>query len=258
MPPTPLPSPQPSAIKPEDSPSEWIHSGEHVITGKLTLTDIRRFIFDRLNTGGTKLNPQEIRNALNPGVLNKVIIDLTRNPLFTKIFDIPKYSESDPSEYYEHPERQKNSLYSTMGDCQLVLRYFALIDPRNIRGSMKSMLDRAMEMDINAERGEELKTEYLERLSFLDRIFEGLPFRLPADHKGRIRISAAIYDASMIAANKLWEHHQAIARDAEGVRYRMNAALTDTERLNLLTGAGNTANAVRDRIALMRALLRPE
>ncbi|MFM2151234.1 MAG: hypothetical protein RLZZ187_3540, partial [Pseudomonadota bacterium] len=36
MPPTPLPSPQPSAIKPEDSPSEWIHSGEHVTTSGST------------------------------------------------------------------------------------------------------------------------------------------------------------------------------------------------------------------------------
>ena len=37
----------------------------------LTLTDIRRFIFDRLNTGGTKLNPQEIRNALTPRCLQQ-------------------------------------------------------------------------------------------------------------------------------------------------------------------------------------------
>ena len=81
------------------------------------LTDIRRFIFDRLNTGGTKLNAQEIRNALNPGVLSKVLIDLTRFPLFTEVFDIPPYKETDPSDYYENPERQKNTLYSSMGDC---------------------------------------------------------------------------------------------------------------------------------------------
>lgn len=91
--------------------------------GQLSLTDIRRFIFDRLNTGGTKLNPQEIRNALNPGHFNKVIIELTRFPLFTQIFGIPPYTEADPNEYYENPQRQKNNLYSSMGDCQLVLRF---------------------------------------------------------------------------------------------------------------------------------------
>jgi hypothetical protein len=30
MPPAPLPKPQPSAMKAEDRPYEWIHSGEHV------------------------------------------------------------------------------------------------------------------------------------------------------------------------------------------------------------------------------------
>ncbi|HMN86171.1 MAG TPA: hypothetical protein PKA74_09330, partial [Bauldia sp.] len=95
------------------------------------------------NTGGTKLNPQEIRNALNPGNFNKVIIDLTRDDLFTKVFDIPPYVEADPNEYYENPVRRKNKLYASMGDCQLVLRYFALKDANNIRGSMRAMLDRA-------------------------------------------------------------------------------------------------------------------
>ena len=74
---------------------------------RLSLTDIRRFIFDRLNTGGTKLNPQEIRNAVNPGVLNRIIIELTRFKPFTDIFDIPPYLEADPDDYYENSDRQK-------------------------------------------------------------------------------------------------------------------------------------------------------
>ena len=87
---------------------------EHVPRG-MTLTDIRRSIVDRLNTGGRKLNSQEIRNALNPGVLNKVIIEITRWPTFTTVFDIPPYIEADPDEYYENPDRQKSRLYGSMG-----------------------------------------------------------------------------------------------------------------------------------------------
>ncbi len=227
-------------------------------TGQLSLTDIRRFIFDRLNTGGTKLNPQEIRNALNPGPFTKVIINLTREELFTKVFDIPPYFETDPNDYYENPDRQKNSLYATMGDCQLVLRYFALKDPANIRGSMKSMLDRAMGTSVSEQQGEALKVEYLERLAFLHDLFQGHPFELPPDEKGRTRVSAAIYDSSMVAANDLWDHHETITRDAEHVRARMTATLADPENVTVLTGAGNTAQAVRDRISLMRKILRPE
>lgn len=226
--------------------------------GNLTLTDIRRFIFDRLNTGGTKLNPQEIRNSINAGYFNTVIIDLTRFKYFTQVFDIPAYIESNPSEYYENPNRQKNVLYSTMGDCQLVLRYFALKDESNIRGSMKSMLDRAMETNVTVSEGEILKQEFVDRFTFLYEIFEGEPFLLPPDEKDRTRVSAAIYDASMVAINDLWEHRTAIMDDALEVRERMLAASGDKSQIGILTGQGNTAKAVKERISLMRNIFKPE
>ncbi|MDR3439825.1 DUF262 domain-containing protein [Telmatospirillum sp.] len=225
---------------------------------RLTMTDMRRFIFDRLNTGGTKLNPQEIRNALNPGPFNRTIIDLTRNDLFTQVFDIPPYVEVDPNDYYENTQRQKNVLYSSMADCQLVLRYFALKDDENIRGSMKSMLDRAMEIKVPDEQANSLRQEYIERFSFLYDLFGGKPFTLPPDEKGRERVSAAIYDASMVAINLLWDIRIEIQADAANVRARLAAAATDPNQLAILTGQGNTANAVRERIRLMRSIFRPE
>ncbi|MGY9049626.1 hypothetical protein P775_07835 [Puniceibacterium antarcticum] len=225
---------------------------------RLTMTDIRRFIFDRLNTGGTKLNPQEIRNALNPGPFNRIVIELTRNNLFTSVFDIPPYIETDPNDYYENPSRQKNTLYSSMADCQLVLRYFALREEENIRGSMKSMLDRAMERKISEEEADILKQEYIARFTFLHGLFEGKPFLLPPDEKGRERISAAIYDASMVAVNQAWAVREEILADGMNVRSRMVEAAADPDRLPILTGQGNTANAVKQRIELMRSILRPE
>lgn len=224
----------------------------------LTLTDVRRFIFDRLNTGGTKLNPQEIRNSLNAGYFNKVIIDLTRFKLFTQVFDIPAYVESNPSDYYENPQRQKNILYSTMGDCQLVLRYFALKEDENIRGSMKSMLDRAMETIVSEEGGKILTQEFIERFTFLCELFEGKPFTLPPDEKDRVRVSAAIYDASMVAINDLWAKRGDIMADAPAVRARMAAASGDPKEIIILTGQGNTAKAVKDRIRLMRQIFTSE
>ncbi|GAA4247795.1 DUF262 domain-containing protein [Azospirillum formosense] len=225
---------------------------------RLTMTDMRRFIFDRLNTGGTKLNPQEIRNALNPGPLNRIIIEITRHDLFTKVFDIPPYIEADPNDYYENQQRQKNSLYSSMADCQLVLRYFALKDIENIRGSMKSMLDRAMEVVLTDKQADELKKEYVERFFFLYTLFNGKPFMLPPDEKGRERISAAIYDASMVAINLLWDVREEIQANAVEVRARMAATAADPDRLAVLTGQGNTAKAVKGRIELIRSIFRPE
>ena len=224
----------------------------------LTLKDIRRFIFDRLNTGGTRLNSQEIRNALYPGVFNKLLIDISRLPLFTDIFDIPPYIEATPNEYYENPKRQRNTLYASMGDCQLVLRYFALKEEENIRGSMKSMLDRTMEhTSLREEEAPEWRESYEHRLTCLYELFDGRPFRLPRTDTSRERVSAAIYDASMVAVDSLWERREEIRSDKDAVRRRMQEAINDGDTLPVLTGQRNTAEAVRARISLMREILLP-
>lgn len=227
--------------------------------GAISVSDIRRFVFDRLNTGGTKLNPQEIRNAIYPGAFNRELVEMSRLPVFTEIFEIPPYIEADPSEYYENEQRQKNTLYSTMADCQLVLRYFALHDDENIRGSMKSMLDRAMQSRtaISAEAAAANRIAFDERLRFLHRLFDGRPFRLPRDEQGRSRISAALYDASMVALDRLWDRRTEIEADRENIVARLEAALEHDEQLALLTGQANTAQAVRDRINLMSTILSP-
>jgi hypothetical protein len=227
-------------------------------SNRLTLTDIRRLIFDRLNTGGTKLNPQEIRNALNPGNFNNVIIELTRFDLFTEVFGIPPYRGSELDLYYENPDRKNNNLYSTMGDCQLVLRYFALRDRVNIRGSMKSMLDRAMEIEVSDQEAEMFKKEFIERFRFLYDLFRRKPFVLPSTRRGKGKISAALYDASMVAINELWEIRDGILNSASDVQERMNYGLRDEKTFQVLIGRYNTASAVLQRIDIMRKIFLPE
>ncbi|MBA3576924.1 MAG: DUF262 domain-containing protein [Sphingomonas sp.] len=235
-----------------------LESDSDVILGSsFTVTDIRRFIFDRLNTGGAKLNAQEIRNAIYPGYFNRAIVEMARTTLVTQIFSIPPYVEADPNEYYENSERQRNNLYSTMGDCQLVLRYFALRDEKNIRGSMKAMLDRAMEsrMDISEEDSDSLKTEFAERLKVANDIFGPNPFVLPPDEKGRGRISAALYDATLVAVDRLWQKRDKLVAAKDAIQDRLRDEFANEESAPVLTGQGNTAQAVRERIGLIERIL---
>jgi hypothetical protein len=235
-----------------------LESETDVLLGSsFTVTDIRRFIFDRLNTGGAKLNAQEIRNAIYPGPFNRAIVEIARLPLFTEIFSIPPYIEANPNEYYENLERQRNTLYATMGDCQLVLRYFALSDDANIRGSMKSMLDRAMEsrMTISDEEADQLKEEFSDRLTLAYEIFGPEPFLLPPDEKGRKRISAAIYDATLVALDRLWPSRAELAAARLAIRERLENEFQNEESGPVITGQGNTAQAVRDRISLMQRII---
>ena len=144
-----------------------------------------------------------------------------------------------------------------MADCQLILRYFALKDDVNIRGSMKSMLDRAMETELTDSQADALKAEYIDRFTFLYTLFEQKPFLLPPDEKGRERVSAAIYDASMVAVDQLWQHRAKIMDDGAAVRQRMADTAANPDLLPILTGQGNTAAAVKQRIAPLRDILRP-
>jgi Protein of unknown function DUF262 len=236
-----------------------LESDADIVEGKnVTQSDIRRFIFERLNTGGTRLNAQELRNAIYPGPFNDEIIEITRDPLFTRIWGIPPYVETDPNEYYENPARQKNKLYASMMDCQIVLRFFALREPKNIRGAMKDILDRSMEIcrGLKPEAAKQLKTTYMERLSFGDELFGGKPFVLPADPKGRVRVSIALYDAIMVAIDRLWDHREAILMCAETVREKVELLLNDPNQALVLTGQGNTAKSVLERIDLIETNLR--
>jgi hypothetical protein len=223
-----------------------------------TITDIRRLVFDRLNTGGQQLNAQEIRNALNPGPLNKRIIELTRDSLFAEVFGVTPYTEEDEEKYYENPRRRSNKLYSSMGDCELVLRFFALRDPENIRGSMKSMLDRAMEKQLTDEEASSLAEDFRSRLQLLYELFDKQPFRIASKADGREKISAALYDAAMVALDRIWMERGRVGEDKTGVRERLNTALKEDNSYGLIVGRRNTADSVKARIDLLQRILRPE
>jgi hypothetical protein len=217
--------------------------------------ELRRFVFERLNTGGKRLSAQEIRNAIYGGEFNNLIVDLSRDPTFTRIWGIPPYTRGDPNDYHEEEARQKNGLYKTMGDCQLVLRFFALEDDAHINGSIKAMLDRCMERNLECTReaAGELKQRYLERLTLADQLFDGHPFGLkiaPAQY----RPVAGIYDGVMIALDKLWDKRDSLLAHKSELQ---NAYLAFTETHSgsgELTGAANTAVDIKSRIKLVRDL----
>ncbi len=219
--------------------------------------DIRRFIFDRLNTGGRKLNAQELRNAIFRGHFNKKVVEMARRREFTDVFGIPPYTEAEPNDYYENPKRQKNALFASMGDCALVLRFFALRDEENIRGSMKEMLDRAMQSRVNCTEAQatELSKVFEDRFDSAVKIFGPRPFLLPPDDKGRQRLSAGLYDSALVALDRNWELHEIFEAQSEGIKQRLAEELKDENQLPILTGKASLAQAVKDRIHLMEKVL---
>ena len=143
--------------------------------------DVRRVLFDRLNTGGIRLNPQELRNALYPGTLNALLIRLARADSFTTTWGIPRLTKNEESEPSE--DLLKNALFASLADAELVLRFFALRDAivEKRTGSLRRILDRYMERekDVDQAKAQELEEKFLQTLSRLVTLFDQEPFRLP-------------------------------------------------------------------------------
>lgn len=107
-------------------------------------TKMKQLVFERLNSGGVKLEPQETRNALYDGPLNQLCIKLARNKHLCKMWNIP--NEEDELFLFENPDFEEelmdNDIYRKMEDVELVLRFFAYrqldrMDP----SSLKDYLD---------------------------------------------------------------------------------------------------------------------
>lgn len=164
---------------------------------------LKKFVFERLNTGGTKLTDQENRNALHDGEMNKLCIDISRsNELFKEIWGIPI---SDEDELLENP------LYKRMEDVELVLRFFAYRQIENIPGiRLKEILDQyIIEANINYSEDVlmELKHLFNKTIELVHEIFEKQSFvlfsrRKSGEFQWNSSPSKLIYDPMMKSLSK--------------------------------------------------------
>jgi hypothetical protein len=212
--------------------------------------DVRRALFDRLNTGGIGLNPQELRNALHSGPLNDLLIELARSQPFTTAWDIPPYTKGENK---KPPERLANNpLYASLADAELVLRFFALRDAfTGGKGSLRQILDRYMAEHAKMNEGEinQMRSDFLKLLQRLVDLFQGRPFILPTTG----RASRPLYDALMIALSK--EPELDLVTNAEAIRASLAEALSNESDYDVLVGRGNTMTAVRNRVELASLIL---
>jgi len=219
--------------------------------------DVRRVLFDRLNTGGIKLNPQELRNALYPGEFNSLLIRLARSPLFATAWGIPPYVEGEEAEPSD--ELLRNALFASLADAELVLRFFALRDAilHDKQGSLRTILDRFMASRSEVSEADlaEMEKQFMDCLGRLISIFGDAAFRLKGTkNKGTKRLSRPLYDAMMIALSR----DPGIDIESHGaeIRAALNNALDDPDKYDVLVGRGNTIGAVHERVELAASILR--
>jgi hypothetical protein len=212
--------------------------------------DIRLIIFRRLNTGGVRLNPQELRNALYPGLFNKALHELSRNDIFTQVWKIPAFTENEDEQ--PSAELQRNSLYRAMMDCELVLRFFAIRDvvSGKTTGSLRQILDRTMQLYSldSKEQIAQLKAQFIETLRRITRALGEDFHRLPGEQPSR-----PLYDALLVAAAA--QPTLDLEASSEAIKTRLSTALSVREKYDVLVGRGNTLDSIKDRVKLATSIL---
>ena len=133
-------------------------------------------IFERLNSGGTALSAQEIRNGIHNGRFVELLRELNRNPQWRQIL-----GKADP----DRRER----------DVELLTRFFALRDTGDYRKPMKAFLSRFMEENREAPEGVLAKREQV----FRDTCGQVVAALGAQPFHGKNGLNAAALDAVLVA-----------------------------------------------------------
>ncbi|MDX2303102.1 MAG: DUF262 domain-containing protein [Microscillaceae bacterium] len=138
-------------------------------------------LFDRINTGGTPLNRQEVRNCIYSGEATKLLNALSENVYFKKA--------------------THNSLSSKrMKDKEVILRYlaFKIFDYQTeYNGNFSEFLDKAMIglNKLNPEKLEILKKDFERSMKLTYEFFGELNFRLSSDSENKQFLNISILDS---------------------------------------------------------------
>ncbi len=154
-------------------------------------------VFERINTGGMKLSPQEIRSCVAHGEFNTLLFELNENHIWRFIFG-------------------KNS--TRLKDVELILRFFAFDENRgNYQRPMKKFLTDFMTENRNPS--EDLKTKRAATwATTLQVLSESFPFR-PFRPGGRA-LNAAFFDSFMVALAQELEKNPNIQTSTVAAAYK--------------------------------------
>ncbi len=184
-------------------------------------------VFERLNTGGTQLNGQELRNCIMEGAFNDLLIELNKSSAWRKILG-------------------KKVLDQRMKDGELILRGLSLYyDSQEYSKPMKDFMSGFMRTNRNGERNEEFKKLFSKVASAVLEALGEKPFHI------RAGLSAPVFDAVFVAfaRNK--------GQGLEDVRPRYERLLKDEEFQKLTGKATTDVDSVKKRMGIADKILFP-
>jgi hypothetical protein len=169
-------------------------------------------IFERLNTGGTRLRPQEIRNAVYRGRIIDTLKDLNNTPEWQHILGLKR------------PDRYQK-------DIELILRLFGLFQRwQRYEKPMLSFLNKTMDTNRKFESpiARRFKKRFVEATKLIDKSLSK-PFRPKTVVNSAVleSVMIAILENGKITESMLKRNYKLLLADAE-FRKNISGATTDT------------------------------
>lgn len=203
-------------------------------------------VFERLNTGGEKLNAQEIRNVAFHGPLNDLIYgELCNAPFLRRQLKI---------------NNEKSPAYRKMQDAEYIVRYLTLLDTwRTFSGDFARSMDAFMETHQHASQPElaDLRASFLSALGWCQRLWGDHAFNRPEGQGWRDQTLAGMFDAEMVGVA---QQSDAALQVLSGRRPRVEAMtrelFRDAQFDTAVRQGTNTPRRVRYRIEKMTEALR--
>lgn len=200
-------------------------------------------VFERINTSGTPLNDQEIRNCVYQGKLNSLLFKLNENVKWRKLNNCP--------------------VDSRMRDLELILRFFAMNSENVYRSSestitLKHLLNRYMCDNLSANEVF-LTAKQKDFESVVDFIFDNMGeeafFNLQNDlEKMRRRLYPTVLDSIMVATSIALSQGYKAEAGVDMKQRRMNL-LRDAEYRNSITQGTMRVDNIKMRISRALSIL---
>jgi len=209
--------------------------------------ELKQIVFERLNSGGEKLVPQETRNALYNGRFNQLCIKLAENNSFRKMWKIPLESDSEE-------DLLKSESYRKMTDVELVLRFFAYRFIDKLKGiTVEKFLDEYLKQanNFSDQTINELEKLFISTIEIVYEVFGEDAFLLPQIERKPTKPTKTVYDPLMQAIAMHIDKKNSLLNNAESIKkdkFADTTLLINANDKKLFDGRYNLWGDVQSRI----------
>ena len=216
--------------------------------------ELKQIVFERLNSGGEKLTPQETRNALYNGNFNQLCIKLSKNEKFRKMWNIPLEGDSED-------KLLSSEAYRKMDDVELVLRFFAYRFIDDFSGTVETFLDAYLKQAnaFSEETNLELEKLFNDVVDIAYSLFGDKAFIAPVYERQVNKPQKTIYDPLMqsIAKHVEWKDRLLAAKDINETNRYENRSIYKIDGMKLFDGRNTVPSAVNERVEFFDNLFKP-